>query len=161
MHYVFTRNKHVGIRVVDGGLRIRTSVEETFFAAWVEIDVSLPDLVITELRSEILRAVNAECQQAADLTQQVVGMRIMEGLTRKVDEIVGGRHGCTHMANLVLESCHAAAVGFRSQKMIEARARGMEPDQFYEEWVRLRPKELRNSCVAFADDSPIMKRINQ
>jgi hypothetical protein len=63
------------------------------------------------------------------------------------------------MANLVLESCHTAAVSFRQVRMAEALAAGLSPDDFYREWIKTRPKELRNSCVAFADDSPLLKRI--
>ncbi|MCL4508246.1 MAG: DUF2889 domain-containing protein [Chloroflexi bacterium] len=159
MFYVWLRNKHVARENVDGQLRISTSVEESFFAASVTITVRVSDLEITSLQASMPKPINEECLGALNLLQRAVGMRIVEGLTKRIDDQIGRSAGCTHMANLVLESCHTAAVSFRQVKMAEALAAGLSPDDFYREWIKTRPKELRNSCVAFADGSPLLQRV--
>lgn len=159
MFPTFFRNKHVGTENVAGGLRIRTTVEETFFSAEVEVGVKLPSLEIASVTGRMRRGITAECWGALSILHKVVGERVSEGLTRRVDDLIGRADGCTHMTNLVLESCHAAALGFRQVKMAEAEAQGLSNEDFYGEWVRTRPKELINSCVAFMEDSPLMTRL--
>jgi hypothetical protein len=158
---IFCRNKHVGTENVPEGLKIRTVVEETFFSAEVELMVHLPGLEIAAVKGQIRRAVTPSCWKALPLLQKVVGERVSEGLTKRVDDLIGRADGCTHMTNLVLESCHAAALGFRQQKMAEFEAQGLSHEEFYREWVRTRPKELLNSCVAFAEGSPLLARLRR
>lgn len=156
---LFARNKHVGTEYEDGKLKIRTTTEETFFSGWVEIWVALPSLEIVSAQGGWRRALNEECYAASAVLEKVVGERISEGLTKRIDDLIGRADGCTHLTNLFLESCHAAALGFRQQRMAEALAAGLSRDDFYREWVKTRPKELLNSCVAFQEDSPVLKRI--
>lgn len=159
MFPTFFRNKHVGTENVPGGLRIRTTVEETFFSAEVEVQVKLPSLEIFSVVGQMRRGITPQCWSALSILNKVVGEQVSEGLTRRVDDLIGRADGCTHMTNLVLESCHAAALGFRQVKMAEAEALGLSHEDFYAEWVRTRPKELINSCVAFAEDSPLLARL--
>lgn len=161
MFPIFCRNKHVGTENVPEGLKIRTVVEETFFSAEVEVMVHLPSLEIAAVKGQMRRAVTPSCWETLPLLQKVVGQRVSEGLTKRVDGLIGRADGCTHMTNLVLESCHAAALGFRQQKMAEFEAQGLSHEEFYGEWVRTRPKELINSCVAFAEDSPLLARLRR
>ncbi len=159
MFPTFFRNKHVGTENVASGLRIRTTVEETFFSAEVEVGVRLPSLEIASVTGRMRRGITPQCWGALAILNKVVGEKVMEGLTRRVDNLIGRADGCTRMTNLVLESCHAAALGFRQVKMAEAEAQGLSNEDFYGEWVRTRPKELINSCVAFMEDSPLMTRL--
>ena len=159
MFPTFFRNKHVGTENVAGGLSIRTTLEETFFSAEVEVQVKLPSLEITSVTGHMRRGITPQCWGALAILHKVEGERVSEGLTRRVDDLIGRADGCTHLTNLVLESCHAAALGFRQVKMAEAEAQGITNEDFYGEWVRTRPKELVNSCVAFMEDSPLMTRL--
>lgn len=159
MFYVWSRNKHVARENVGEHLRIHARVHESFFSGSVTIMMRVSDLEIVSLQAEMPRPINEECVAALPLLQQAVGMRIVEGLTKRMDGLIGHSRGCTHMTNLVLEACHTAAVGFRQIRMAQALAAGLSPDDFYREWIKTRPKELRNSCVAFADDSPLLRRV--
>ena len=159
MFPTFFRNKHVGTENIAGGLRIRTTVEETFFSAEVEVRVKLPSLEISAASGQMRRGIVPQCYGALAILDKVVGQRVYEGLTRRIDDLIGRSDGCTHMTNLVLESCHAAALGFRQVKMAEAEAQGLSNEDFYAEWVKTRPKELINSCVAFMEDSLLMTRL--
>lgn len=159
MFPTFFRNKHVGTENVAGGLRIRTTVEETFFSAEVEVGVTIPTLEITAVSGQMRRGITPQCWGALSILDKVVGETVREGLTRRVDDLIGRADGCTHMTNLVLESCHAAALGFRQVRMAEMEAMGLSNEDFYAEWVKTRPKELINSCVAFAEDSPLLVRL--
>ncbi|MDP2726911.1 MAG: DUF2889 domain-containing protein, partial [Dehalococcoidia bacterium] len=159
MFPTFFRNKHVGTENVADGLRIRTTLEETFFSAEVEVHVKMPSLEIASVTGQMRRGITPQCSGALAILHKVEGERVSEGLTKRVDDLIGRADGCTHMTNLVLESCHAAALGFRQVKMAEAEAQGLSHEDFYAEWVRTRPKELINSCVAFAEDSPLLARL--
>lgn len=159
MFYLWSRNKHVACQARDGNLCIQTRVEESFFAGSVTITVQPDGLRIVGLQAEMSRPIHPECKNALSLLNQMVGTPIAEGLTKRVDAAIGGIEGCTHMANLVLECCHGAALSFRQLKMAEAFAAGLKPDDFYRVFIQTRPKELLNSCVAFVAGSPLLERL--
>ena len=160
MFLTYTRNKHAGAIDLDNGdVLVRATVEDTFFAAAVEITVSIPDLEITSVEGEISRSFHQECQQAIPLLQKAVGIRIATGLIKAVNSLVGGRTGCPRMADLVLECCDQVILRFTLPSLKGTMSKtGEEYIEAQREMVRQNPR-LIGTCIVFAEGSPLRKAI--
>ncbi|MEX0503251.1 DUF2889 domain-containing protein [Alphaproteobacteria bacterium LSUCC0719] len=91
------------------------------------------------------------CPTANDVFQNLVGLTIGPGWRRRVTAAIGGRHGCTHISELMGtvgtiayqtrygEDARKARVPVGSSGLETARARGDKRDS-----------ALANSCVAYA-----------
>ena len=93
------------------------------------------------------------CPTANDVFQNLVGLKIGPGWRRRVAEAIGGRHGCTHITELMGtigtiayqtrygEDARRARAPIGSSGLETARSRG-----------DARTSALANSCVAYATD---------
>jgi len=68
-----------------------------------------PDLVVTEVRSEMASHPYTICPEALPPLQQLVGLSIAHGFTREVNERFGRQRGCAHFTALI----HAVAPAVR------------------------------------------------
>ena len=68
-----------------------------------------PDLVVTEVRSEMASHPYTICPEALPPLQQLVGLSISRGFTREVNERFGRQRGCAHFTALI----HAMAPAVR------------------------------------------------
>ena len=115
----YTRNKHISTIDEDNTILSRCMVEDTFFAATVEMVVKLPDMEITSLEGTIGRAFGEECLKAMPLLEKVKGLRIGPGIIKAIEEIVGGAGGCPRMADLIWECCSGVILRFTGDSVRE------------------------------------------
>jgi hypothetical protein len=88
------------------------------------------------------------CPSANPNFERLVGIKIGPGYRRKVQEMLGGVQGCTHLVELLGPM---ATTAFQTMWPVLARRRKNE------EKAKGRPAML-NTCVAYATDSPVVKR---
>ena len=95
----------------------------------------------------------AICPTANDVFADIVGLTIGPGWRRRVAAAIGGRHGCTHITELMGV---IGTIAFQTRYGEEARRRrqtvaatGMETAKARSE---ARASMLANSCVAYAVD---------
>ena len=95
----------------------------------------------------------AICPTANDVFADIVGLTIGPGWRRQVAAAIGGRHGCTHITELMGV---IGTIAFQTRYGEEARQRrqtvaatGMETAKARSE---ARASVLANSCVAYAVD---------
>ena len=95
----------------------------------------------------------AICPTANDVFADIVGLTIGPGWRRRVAAAIGGRHGCTHITELMGV---IGTIAFQTRYGEEARQRrqtvaatGMETAKARSE---ARASVLANSCVAYAVD---------
>jgi hypothetical protein len=91
--------------------------------------------------------------------QRLVGLSIGPGWRRKVQERLGGVEGCTHMVELlgpVATTAYQTMYGEASRRRREAEARGEMVER--EAGDPGGKPRLLNSCHAFAETSPVVKR---
>jgi len=154
----YTRNKHAAVLPLgEDKLRATNRLEDTHYAAHVEVEVLLPDLEITAARGGFERCFNEECAEAAALLDKAVGLRIGSGLTKLIDSLVGGTRGCHIMANLLFEVCDAVILSLTAQQM--AMAEALDEEQRAEgllQMVQMNPR-LLNSCIAFDENGPLLR----
>ena len=116
----------------------------------VTIDRSM---TVTAAEAITISGPYAICPTANDVFQDLVGLTIGPGWRRRVTAAIGGRHGCTHISELMGtvgtiafqtrygEDARRARVPVGSSGLETARARG-----------DARGSALANSCVAYAID---------
>jgi len=154
----YIRNKYATtVDLEDGSLLIRATLEDSFFAATVEMEVKVPDLEIASIKGEISRAFNKECQEAIPLLQRVVGLLIGSGVNRAISDLVGGSEGCPRLADLVLECIDEVILRFTLPNIRDTQSIDWEKGaEGVKEMLRKNPSML-GSCIAFAKDSPLLQ----
>ena len=120
-------------------MKVRVTIDRSMTVTAAEaITISVPYVV---------------CPTANDVFQNLVGLKIGPGWRRRVTEAIGGRHGCTHITELMGtigtiayqtrygEDARRARAPIGSSGLETARSRG-----------DARSSALANSCVAYATD---------
>ena len=88
------------------------------------------------------------CPTANEVFHNLVGLQIGPGWRRKVQTAIGGRHGCTHITELLGP---VATIAFQTLYGEEAR-RNRELGPMTDDAKRSSRTQLTNSCVGYADD---------
>jgi hypothetical protein len=154
----YTRIKHVSvISLAEDRLRVTNRLEDTNFAAEVEIEVTIPDLEIVNSSGRIERSFNQLCPEAIPLLEKAIGLRVGSGLTKLIDSLIGESHGCMALANLVFEACDAVILSFTAQQMAMAKQLDeKDREEGLLQMVQMNPR-LLNSCIAFDENGPLLK----
>ncbi len=89
------------------------------------------------------------CPTANDVFHNLVGLQIGPGWRRKVQAAIGGRHGCTHITELLGP---VATIAYQTLYGEEARRNRML-GLMTEKDKQSSRAELANSCVGYADNN--------
>jgi hypothetical protein len=156
----YFRNKYATtMDMEDGSLLIRATLEDSFFAGTVEMEVKVPDLEIASIKGEIKRAFNEECQEAIPLLQEAAGLRVGSGINRTISDLIGGSEGCPKLADLILECIDEVILRFTLPTIRETQSIAWEERiEDMQEMLRKNPAML-GSCIAFAKDSPLLQEV--
>jgi hypothetical protein len=161
MTLAFLRNKVVEVEPrADGTLSVCWRLADTLAEIEIRTVFRLPDLEIAEADGRIGRSPHAECLRAIPLLQKVVGVRVGPGVRKIVQGLLGGETGCRMWVEGILESCNAVILHFTVPQIRENET-GTEEERKrkFQAMLRFNPRLVR-SCVAFADDSPLMEGLN-
>ena len=90
----------------------------------------------------------AICPTANAVFQNLVGLQIGPGWRRKVHAAIGGRHGCTHITELLGPVATVAYQTLYGEEARQTRQLGRMTDQD----KQANRTKLANNCVAYADD---------
>lgn len=90
----------------------------------------------------------AICPTANEVFPNLVGLQIGPGWRRKAQAAIGGRHGCTHITELLNPVATIAYQTLYGEEARRERQRGLTTDHD----KRSSRAELTNSCVGYADD---------
>ena len=157
----FTRTKHIAIeRPVKDRIVAHGILEDYIYAMELDVEFALPQYEIASIAGRMKRFTTPECPSADRILQSAVGMRIEEGLSDRVKKEIG-RAGCRHYATLLLECCYAvisASLGF-AREDLEDEGLPADDDAVRRRFLEMVPT-ARDSCVVYAEQSPIMKRLS-
>jgi len=154
----FMRNKTVEVEpLADGSLHISWRLADSLTEMEMEVKVRPPDLEITGASARVIRSPHPECASAPVSLKKIVGVRVGPGLRKIARGLMGGNAGCAELIEGVLDCANAAILHF-TVPQIQANAKGTEEERKkrYQDMLRFNPRLIR-SCVAFADDSPLMQ----
>jgi hypothetical protein len=107
------------------------------------------DRVIQHAEAITITGPYAICPTANAVFDNVVGLQIGPGWRRKVQAAIGGRHGCTHITELLGPVATIAYQTLYGEEARQKRQSGTLSDQD----KQASRSQLANSCVGYADDS--------
>ena len=107
------------------------------------------DRVIQHAEAITITGPYAICPTANAVFDNLVGLQIGPGWRRKVQAAIGGRHGCTHITELLGPVATIAYQTLYGEEARQKRQSGKLSDQD----KQASRSQLANSCVGYADDS--------
>ena len=107
------------------------------------------DRVIQHAEAITITGPYAICPTANAVFDNLVGLQIGSGWRRKVQAAIGGRHGCTHITELLGPVATIAYQTLYGEEARQKRQSGTLSDQD----KQASRSQLANSCVGYADDS--------
>lgn len=105
--------------------------------------------VITAAKVITVSGPYAVCPQANDVFDALVGLQIGPGWRKTVQTAIGGKHGCTHISELMGPVATIAYQTLYGQQVRERRETGSFSDVAKQQQRR----HLLNSCVGYAEDN--------
>jgi hypothetical protein len=157
----FLRNKVVEVEPLsDGSLAVSWRLTDDLLQAEVELRVRPPDLEIVEAKARLGRLSLEEWSSAPESIKKVEGVRVGPGLRKIVSGLLGGPQGCPVLVHAVLEASNAVILHF-TRPGIQAGEK-LEDEALIaatRAMLANNPRLIR-SCVAFQDDSPIMRGLD-
>ena len=106
------------------------------------------DRVIQHAEAITITGPYAICPTANAVFDNLVGLQIGPGWRRKVQAAIGGRHGCTHITELLGPVATIAYQTLYGEEARQKRQSGTLSDQD----KQASRSQLANSCVGYADD---------
>ncbi len=161
MTLTFMRNKVVEVEpLADGNLLVSWRLVDTLAESEIRTTFRIPDLEMIKAEARVLRSPHLECHEAFKQIQKIIGVRVGPGVRKIVNGLLSGRGGCKELAEGILESCNAVILHF-TLPQIRENEKGTEEERKtkFQAMLRFNPRLVR-SCVAFADDSPLMEGLN-
>ncbi len=158
----FLRNKLVEVEPCpDGTLEVSWRLTDDLLKAEVRLIIQLPDMEILEADAELNRFVPKGGESASELIKKIEGINIGGGLRKIVAGILGGPDGCSVLVHAVLESANAVILHFTRPglHLSESITDTDEKQAAFQFMLQSNPRLVR-SCIAFQDDSPLMKGLN-
>lgn len=129
---------------VEGGRSIPPG--EPIHDMWLRLVVDV-DLTVVDIVASTDAAPFGVCIDAGRTLRALVGERLGPGWSRIIRERIGGRHGCTHLRELLQP---LATVAF--QTLFEARQKQPQPVD-----AAGKPRKI-DSCAAYAGDGELVRR---
>ena len=95
------------------------------------------------------------CPQAAPNFARLAGLRVGRGFIKAANERIGGVHGCTHLRELLGQMGTVAFQTLYSVRIHKERQTNAEETA---EQAKPRRPAMLGTCLAYAPDSPVVKR---
>ena len=156
----YSRNRATSVEQVDETTLASTCrLQDSLTDAEVTIHIRLPELEIVDARGTFTRYSRKECAGAEKALEKVKGVRIGAGMKKIIRGLVGEITGCSEIAVLVEECCHAVILAFTKEMLTQVPEELAKEKDFFAKMVKENIR-LYNSCAAFAPGSPIVEGID-
>lgn len=156
----FSRNRSTTVDQIDESTLIAyCRLQDTLTDALVRIRVELPDLVITQVQTEVVRTWRLESEDKQDQMQKVIGTRIGPGMRKIFLGLIGDDPDLGQLRFMLEECCHGVILSFTKDTLAQAPDNMEMNADFYREMVKSNIR-LYNRCAAFAQGSSIVEGID-
>jgi len=130
-------------------LRLRGILEDHIYAMEIQLDVRLPEGVISSVQGVMKRYTTPVCPKAVNVLQKAVGISLQDpGWISRVNREIG-RPGCQHFAEILVECGRCLSQARMSHDLgetLEAQP-SASPAEITRSWVKSHP-EVQGSCLA-------------
>lgn len=160
---LFKRCIDIEVEDEDEDLRITGTLSdqrqgEDLHGIRAEMLVSVWDGEIREITGSMPARPMQECTRGLETLQELVGIEIKPGFSDIVKNTIGSSKGCTHLSSLVMNMGNVSVQG----RGAFLRKHSQDEETEREAWeASTRDLGLIDSCVCWAEDGPIMRRIRQ
>lgn len=145
---IYERNINANVRRIDDEHIItKASLLDLNHSIRVEIKVRISDRTIVNAQAAMVKTPFQICFETAKFAQNMTGLKIERGVTRKIADLLGRSSGCTHIYELAIEAVRLSSnvmLGF-STGDVEWRERKLSDEEFIERAKGF----LANSCLPF------------
>ncbi len=120
----------------------------------VRIMVSVPDLIIKSVHTDMHEVPSDVCRTIKDIGDKLVGLSLARGFINNIKRLLGGTNGCLHIYNLLLSMRSAAFQGFFtycSRVQEDGSLRNLHFDESL----------LVNSCHLWSESGPFASRLKE
>jgi len=121
----------------------------------VKLLVHANPLTIEAAEATMLHVPMEECHSTLDTINQLIGIQIKSGFSKKIRMIMGGKRGCTHLCQLINTMSQEIVQGWLTQKNKERISIPTNLDKFKEKAY------LIDSCQMWTQDGPKMRRLKE
>lgn len=123
----------------------------------VDMIVGYPNLTIRSIDVVFDTHPHESCPSIEVAYQQLAGMSIARGFSRKLTELFGGPSGCTHIGALLKAMAPVAVQALYSMQLADpATPKGVRYSSEDDETGRRAQSFVRNSCHVWADGGDMM-----
>ncbi|HWI54309.1 MAG TPA: DUF2889 domain-containing protein [Desulfobacteria bacterium] len=106
---LFNRTKSCSVELLNETLlEVKGLFIDSFHEINLTLHVSISNLEIVWAKAEMVRTPHPACMEAAVEGEKLIGIKIGPGSRKAIQEAVGHSHGCTHIADLALDTAKAA-----------------------------------------------------
>jgi hypothetical protein len=120
---------------------------------WARMTVD-EDFLIVAFEASTEFAPYTPCPQAAPNFSRLAGLRVGRGFIKACNERIGGVHGCTHIREMLGQM---GTVAFQTLYAVRLKREQANTETLAEASEPRRPAML-GTCLAYAPDSPVVKR---
>jgi hypothetical protein len=146
----FSRSMLVGGEFLEENLlRFHGTLEDHIYAMEIQLDVRLPEGIISSIQGRMKRYTTPVCPQAVKVLQNAVGMSLREeGWVSRMNREIG-RKGCQHFAAILIECGRCLDQARMTHALGETLRVDLSafPAQATRSWVEGHP-EIQGSCLA-------------
>lgn len=128
----------------------------------VDLEIVYPTLTIDKVTVDFVHHPEDECPNIVPAFQQLVGISIARGFSRKLKELLAGPLGCTHVMALLNAMAPVAVQCVWSMHfgdVREGRAEASDRSEMTDDELLESTKFSRNTCHVWADGGPAMERV--
>jgi len=93
-------------------MQVEIKLDDTHHEIQLNLEVKASTRTVTAIQGRFIRAPYDRCEDTAVLLENMVGVSIAPGVWRTVARKVGGKEGCTHLYELVMEALRVAMQGY-------------------------------------------------
>jgi len=120
----------------------------------VKLWINVTNMQIQEVKVELLHVPREFCREASSCLDQIKGLYVTRGFTRRVKELAGGVKGCAHLVELLLAMAPAIFQGV-------AAMRARKPSIYNAKTLQLVYDRLVNTCHVWRQDGPLVKALKE
>ncbi len=116
----------------------------------VELVINIETLEILKVEGRMVKVPFGTCKPALENLKTIEGQKLNAGISKKIADQIGGKDGCIHLSEVVIETVRLAANSIFGIKCggKEWREGKLSDDEF---WNRVKPL-LKGTCIVFQDE---------
>jgi hypothetical protein len=116
----------------------------------IELIIDITTLEILSAEAQMVKVPFPECKPALENVKNLIGMKLNAGISQRIGPAVGGKGGCIHLAEVVVETVRLAANSIFGIKCGgKAWREGTMSDEEF--WNGVKPL-LKGTCIVFPDE---------